>query len=66
MNSGPLWLAISFLWSASSNAPMPDSLGQAGPGEKPRHEAYLFAHMLPITRKQYDALVAAFGEKRAD
>ena len=31
---------------AISHAQMPDSPGQVRPGERPRYEAYLFAHML--------------------
>ncbi len=38
------WLAA--LAAAPAAAQMPDPPGQAAAGEKPRHEAYLFAHMV--------------------
>jgi len=38
------WLLIGFVSPARSQ--MPDPPGQVKPGEKPRYEAYLFAHMM--------------------
>lgn len=39
-------LVATVLFSASSDAQMPDPPGQVKPGERPRNEAYLFAHMM--------------------
>ncbi len=40
-------LSLAILFGAGiAEAQMPDPPGQAGPGEKPVHEAHLFAHML--------------------
>ncbi len=39
------WILIRVL-SVSALAQMPDPPGQVEPGEKPKHEAYLFAHMM--------------------
>lgn len=47
-NSLP-WLGViltSFLSICPARAQMPDPPGQVKPGETPRHEAYLFAHMM--------------------
>ncbi|MCU0917913.1 MAG: glycosyl hydrolase family 43 [Planctomycetes bacterium] len=43
-----VWLvvAMSLFGGAAGQAQMPDPPGQVVPGETPRHEAYLFAHML--------------------
>lgn len=35
-----------FLWICLSQAQMPDPPGQVQPGETPKYEAYLFAHMM--------------------
>jgi hypothetical protein len=41
------WLILAnFFWTATSPAQMPDPPGQVEPGEKPKYEAYLFAHMM--------------------
>lgn len=40
------WLMTILLWVASSQAQMPNPPGQVGPDEKPKYEAYLFAHMM--------------------
>lgn len=39
------WVA-SLLLTAFARAQMPDPPGQVGPGETPKYEAYLFAHMM--------------------
>ncbi len=36
----------SLVWAAAGHAQMPDPPGQVKPGETPKYEAYLFAHML--------------------
>src|ERR1035437_2736398 len=36
----------SLFWVATCEAQMPDPPGQIAPGETPKYEAYLFAHML--------------------
>lgn len=40
------WLLALLLWAATSAAQMPDPPGQVQPGEEPKFEAYLFAHMM--------------------
>ena len=40
------WFISSVFLVASGQAQMPDPPGQVAPGEKPKYEAYLFAHML--------------------
>jgi hypothetical protein len=43
------WLLLTLcpmLWAVLSHAQMPDPPGQVAPGEKPKFEAYLFAHMM--------------------
>jgi hypothetical protein len=44
--TGVLCFAVSALLVAPSRAQMPDPPGQVAPGEKPKFEAYLFAHMM--------------------
>ncbi|MEJ0089848.1 MAG: glycoside hydrolase family 43 protein [Limisphaerales bacterium] len=39
-------LVASLILTGSAKAQMPDPPGQVGPGEKPKYEAYLFAHMM--------------------
>jgi hypothetical protein len=40
-------LLVAWIWTpVISQAQMPDPPGQVRPGERPEHEAYLFAHML--------------------
>ena len=41
-----LQIAMSALTATASRAQMPDPPGQVVPGEKPKYEAYLFAHMV--------------------
>src|SRR5215472_16500123 len=41
-----LWILTSLFLVSSAQAQMPDPPGQVGPGEAPKYEAYLFAHML--------------------
>ena len=40
------WWIVCLLLTAFAQAQMPDPPGQVGPGEKPKYEAYLFAHMM--------------------
>ena len=40
------WLIAGLLLTAFARAQMPEPPGQVGPGEKPKYEAYLFAHMM--------------------
>ena len=40
------WLIAGMLITFFARAQMPDPPGQVGPGEKPKYEAYLFAHMM--------------------
>lgn len=40
------WLIAGLLLTAFARAQMPEPPGQVGPGEKPKYEAYLFAHMI--------------------
>jgi len=40
------WAGVTLLLVASLKAQMPDPPGQVKAGESPRHEAYLFAHMV--------------------
>lgn len=37
---------VGLLWMATGKAQMPDPPGQVQPGEAPKNEAYLFAHMM--------------------
>lgn len=49
MSSARRWIVAvaAILFGASSaHAQMPDPPGQVKPGEKPKHQAYLFAHMM--------------------
>lgn len=41
-----VWVLAGLLWTAGLQAQTPDPPGQVSPGEKPKFEAYLFAHML--------------------
>lgn len=45
-NRALLLAAAAVLVAAASRAQMPDPPGQCVPGEKPKNEAYLFAHMM--------------------
>ena len=40
------YLMATFIWVASIKAQMPNPPGQVAPGETPKYEAYLFAHMM--------------------
>ena len=40
------WLIASLFLTTFARAQMPDPPGQVGPGETPKYEAYLFAHMM--------------------
>lgn len=40
------WMLLSLFLAAPARAQMPDPPGQVGPGETPKYEAYLFAHMM--------------------
>jgi hypothetical protein len=40
------WLVISLLWTTMARSQMPAPPGQVAPGETPKFEAYLFAHMM--------------------
>lgn len=40
------WLMAGVLMTVVARAQMPDPPGQVAPGEKPKYEAYLFAHMM--------------------
>lgn len=49
MSSARRWIvavAAILLGASSAHAQMPDPPGQVKPGEKPKHQAYLFAHMM--------------------
>lgn len=41
-----LWIILSLFAATLGRAQMPDPPGQVGAGEKPKYEAYLFAHMM--------------------
>ena len=42
------WITLGPLVAVSGQAQMPDPPGHVGPGEKPKYEAYLFAHMMEV------------------